>query len=88
MYILLHENTVSEIIPDINPIFPGIPIEDRYVPDFVAQLMHMPDDTEVRKNDVYDPETSTFSAPIHPPEPKPTEDVVQPSAPETSEEEI
>lgn len=85
MYILLHDNTVSEIIPDINPIFPGVPIQDRYAPDFVAQLMHVPDDTEVRQNDVYDPETGTFAPP--PPPPEPPEEVVEPSVPETAEEE-
>lgn len=64
MYILLRDNTVSEIIPDINPVFPGIPIEDRYAPDFIAQLIHIQDNTEVYQNDIYDPETGMFSAPV------------------------
>lgn len=74
MYILLSKNnTVSEIIPDENPIFPGVPIEDRYAPDFVAKLIHFDDDTEVQQNWSYDPETQTFSAPVipEPPEPQP-----------------
>lgn len=36
MYILLEDNKVKEIIPDIAPIFPGIPIEARYTAEFVA----------------------------------------------------
>lgn len=74
MYILLNNNTVAEIIPDEDPIFPGIPIEARYAPDFVAKLLHVADDTDVKQNQVYDPETGTFSdppvpEPVEPPEP-------------------
>lgn len=79
MYILLtDENTVAEIIPDENPIFPGVPIEQRYAPDFVAKLLHFPDETEVAQNWVYDPETQTFSEPPKPepsPEPEPEPDL-------------
>lgn len=70
MYILLSNNTVSEIIPDIDPVFPGIPIESRYTAKFVAQLLHVADDVEVQQNWVYDPESGVFSAP---PEPEPVE---------------
>lgn len=62
MYILLSDNnTVLEIIPDENPVFPGVPIEERYAPDFVAKLMHMPDSTEVEQNWVYDSAAGTFA---------------------------
>lgn len=67
MYILLsEEKTVSEIIPDENPIFPGIPIEQRYAPDFVSKLIHFPNGILVEQNWIYDPETQTFSEPIPP----------------------
>ena len=81
MYILLTDNnTVAEIIPDENPIFPGLPIEQRYAPDFVAKLLHFPDETEVAQNWVYDPETQTFAEPPKPepspePEPEPEPDL-------------
>lgn len=79
MYILLTENnTVAEIIPDENPIFPGVPIEDRYAPDFVEKLLHVSDETEVAQNWVYDPETQTFAEPPKPepePEPEPEPDL-------------
>ena len=65
MYILLTtNNTVAEIIPDENPIFPGVPITERYTPDFIANLLHVPDDTEVKQNWVYNPETGEFTEPI------------------------
>lgn len=81
MYILLtKENAVSEIIPDYDPVFPGVPVPARYAPDFVANLMRVEDDTEVRQNWVYDPDSQTFSEPpeleipVNPPEPTdPTE---------------
>ena len=64
MYILLSDkNTVSEIIPDEHPSFPGIPVSARYTAEFVAKLKHFPDDTNVAQNWIYDPESDTFSAP-------------------------
>lgn len=76
MYILLDENKVKEIIPDINPVFHGIPIEERYTADFVASLLHVGDDTEVQQNWVYNPETGTFSEPPAPdPVPEPPSDL-------------
>ena len=64
MYILLsEEKTVLEIIPDENPIFPGIPIEQRYAPDFVSKLVHFPDGILVEQNWIYDPGTGTFHEP-------------------------
>lgn len=80
MYILLTDkNTVAEIIPDENPIFPGVPIEERYAPDFVAKLLHIPDETEVAQNWVYDHETQTFAEPPKPepsPEPEPEPETI------------
>lgn len=80
MYILLSEsNYVAEFIPDEDPIFPGIPIEQRYAPDFVAKLLHVADDTAVKQNQVYDPETGTFSDPPVPePPPEPSEPIPEP----------
>lgn len=60
MYILFDGNRVAEIIPDENPVFPGIHIEQRYAPDFVDKLQHFPDDTEVSQNWLYDPDENKF----------------------------
>lgn len=87
MYILLDNNAVKEIIPDIDPTFPGIPIESRYPAKFVAQLLHVDDDTEVQQNWVYDPETGTFSEPPVPdPVPEPPSDL--PGLKEAKQEEL
>lgn len=75
MYILLTGNIVSEIIPDEHPSFPGVPVKDRYAPDFVAKLLPVDDDTEVAQNWEYNPETGSFSAP---PEPEPVEPSPEP----------
>lgn len=77
MYILLDDDKiVLEIIPDEDPIFPGVPVSDRYAPDFVARLKHFDDGTEVEQNWVYDPDTGTFSAPPVPePGPEPGETI-------------
>lgn len=66
MYILLNNNAVAELIPDEDPIFPGIPIEQRYTPDFVAKLLRVADDTEVKQNWIYDAEMCTFAEPPAP----------------------
>lgn len=69
MYIYLtSQNTVAELIPDENPVFPGIPIEERYAPDFVAKLLHVPDETKADQNWLYDPESGAFSPPPEPSE--------------------
>ena len=70
-YILLEENTVKEIIPGEDPVFPGIPIDQRFPADFVDQLIPTDDETEVDQHWVYDEETGTFSPPP-PYEPEPT----------------
>lgn len=63
-YILFDSGSrVKEIIPAEDPVFPGIPIEQRYAPDFVAQLMETADGTEVEQNWIYDRETGTFAPP-------------------------
>lgn len=67
-YILLNNNIVGEVIPEINPTFPGVPIVDRYSPEFIAQLMEWPE--AVKPGLFYDKLTNTF---IDPPETDVTE---------------
>lgn len=83
MYIYLTaQNAVAEIIPDENPVFPGIPVEKRYAPDFVQKLLHVLDSTGVKQNWVYDPETEAFAPPPEPEMPDPGTD---PDVPDPSE---
>ena len=62
-YVLLNNNVVSEVIPEINPKFPDIPISERYTVDFIAKLKPISDEIEVGQNYVYDSESETFIAP-------------------------
>ena len=76
MYILLDNNKVKEIIPDIDPAFTDIPIENRYPAKFVEQLIHVADNTDVQQRWVYDPESGTFSEPpATAPKPEPVSDL-------------
>lgn len=79
MYIYLTDrNTVAERIPDENPVFPGIPVERRYAPDFARRLLYVPDDAGVEENWIYDPESGAFSPP---PAPEPPETGPEPEDP-------
>lgn len=63
-YILLDEdNTVAEIIPEFDPVFPDVSIEQRYSADFISKLVSVQDDVTVEQNDLYNPETGEFSKP-------------------------
>ena len=54
MYILLDaDNIVLEIIPDEDPVFPGVPVSDRYAPDFVARLTQVEDDPSAQPGKMY-----------------------------------
>lgn len=79
-YIRINENNaVMEIIPDYHPVFPDIPIEQRYSPDFIAKLIQVSDETPVEQSWFYNPDDQTFSAPPPPepgePDPVPPEQV-------------
>ena len=81
MYVYLtKQNAAAELIPDEDPVFPGVPVERRYAPDFVQRLVHVPDGTEVRHGWVYDPETGDW-APPPPPEAPETPDPPEVPAP-------
>lgn len=56
MYILLDAEgrTAAEIIPENDPVFPGVPIEGRYTKSFIEKLKKFPDDTEVQPGWIYD----------------------------------
>lgn len=62
MYLLVIDNKVVEVIPDIDPAFPNTPISARFAPDFVARLTHVPDDIAVKPNWIYDPDTGDYAA--------------------------
>lgn len=86
MYILLTNNIVTEIIPNENPVFPGIPIDKRYSAEFLAECIALDDATGIRTGMLYDADTQTFSEPA-PLEPEPAEPS-EPAEPEPGELEI
>lgn len=63
MYIKLDGKIVSELVPDVDPALPNVPIEERYPADFIAELMHIKDGTEVEVGMEYDAETGGFGYP-------------------------
>lgn len=69
MYLKLTENIVTEIIPDTDPIFPNVPIEERFPPEYVLELIHADDGAEIYCGMEYNSETGKFAFP----EPSPSE---------------
>jgi len=43
-YLFIRDGIVAEIIPEEYPIFPGIPITERFAPDFLAKCEAVPDE--------------------------------------------
>lgn len=68
MYILLENNTVKEIIPEVHPSLPGVPLEQRYPAQFIEKLIQVNDGQDVPLGYEYDPETGLFSEPSPPAE--------------------
>lgn len=75
IYITPETNTVSEIIPEFSEDFPGVPITDRYAPDFLKHcIMRSDEEIEAKgiaPGKIYFPETNEFQDPPPPPEPEP-----------------
>ena len=60
MYAYVINNTVRELIPDIDKAFPSVPIEQRYPSDVLNKCVHVADDADVRVGMIYDPDTGEF----------------------------
>ena len=70
------DNILCEIIPDFDPVFPEIPVTERYAPDFLAQCVERTDEQisseGIELGMLYDAEADTFKpAPTPEPEPEP-----------------
>ena len=66
MYVHLINNKAAEIIPEIDRVFPDIPVEGRYSAQFLSECVRVSDDTEVKAYWIYDAERNSFS-----PQPEP-----------------
>lgn len=75
MYLLLDgSKRVYEIIPEENPVFPGVGIEKRYPAEMVAQLVRVDDNTEIGEGYRLNEETGKWEytapeEPVREPEP-------------------
>lgn len=63
MYAYIIDKIVREVIPDIDPIFPGIDIKERYSADMLAKCVHVADDADVRVGMIYNADTGEFKEP-------------------------
>lgn len=78
-YAHIRENTVYELIPEFDPVFPGVPIEQRFAPDFLARCEPVDGTIQVG----YIKTETGFEAPPEPeplPEPVP-EPELEPASP-------
>ena len=55
-------NIVDTIIPEFDPIFPGVPISSRYSSDFVEKCIRITD-INIKNGFIYDRESGEFTAP-------------------------
>lgn len=60
-YVRLVENRVVAIIPEYDPIFPDVPLGERYTSGYIASLVPVADEVEVHEGWVYNPNDGTFS---------------------------
>ena len=63
MYAYVINNTVRELIPDIDKTFPTVPIEQRYPADVLDKCVHVADDADVRAGMIYNADTGEFKEP-------------------------
>ena len=63
MYAYVINNTVRELIPDIDKTFPTVPIEQRYPADVLDKCVHVADDADVRVGMIYNADTGEFKEP-------------------------
>jgi hypothetical protein len=61
-YIYLRGNITHEIINDINPTFPDVPIEQRYSVDFLSKCITVEDSVDVPIGYIY--ENGVFNPPV------------------------
>ena len=65
-YILLVNYIAGQSIPEFDEDFPGVPIDQRFSPDFLCACVES--DTQIQSGWIYDAEMGNFSEPP-PPEP-------------------
>ena len=87
-YVYVDEDfSAGNIIPEEDPIFPGVPIDQRYSAEFLKQCIAVEDSVAeaIEAGSKYDPESGTFYVPEPPPPPSVEENPDQPVDPEAGE---
>lgn len=87
-YVYINEDfSVGSTIPDEDPIFPGIPVEQRFSAEFLKQCIAVEDSVAdaIEAGSKYDPESGTFYVPEPPPPPSVEENPDQPINPDAGE---
>lgn len=62
-YARIDNGIVREIIPEFDPIFPNIPVTDRFHKSIIDTLVAIPEDVDVQQHWTYNKETG-FVAPV------------------------
>lgn len=62
VYARIDNGKVAELIPAFDPVFPGIPVEQRFHKSIVAQLVEVPEGLNVGQHWLYT-EENEFEAP-------------------------
>ena len=85
-YVYVSEDfSIGSIIPDEDPIFPGIPVEQRYSAEFLKQCIAVEDSVAeaIEAGSKYDPESGMFYVPEPPSVEENPDQPVDPDAGET-----
>ena len=82
-YVYITDNIVREVIPEVNPAFPEIPIGERYTAEFLTQCVVVIDETPVEQNWTYS--EGVFSPP---PEPEPEDEEIADEESAGTEEQV
>lgn len=75
----IEKTIVAEIIPEFDPVFPNVPVGERYPADVIKKLVAVEDEESVHVGMVYDVETGEFSEPEQPKPVTPSEPTVDPA---------
>lgn len=62
-YAYVVDSKVYNIIPEEDPVFPSIPIEQRYSSDIISKLVQIPSKVHVGEGWLYDSTSCSFTAP-------------------------
>lgn len=82
----IEKTIVTEIIPEFDPVFPGVPVGERYPADVIKKLVAVEDEESVHVGMIYDANTGEFSEPEQPKPVTPSEPTVDPVTEPTAKE--